>query len=135
MANEKMALEAAENDFKRFIDAWEIDANIDRMLIEDRESFEQQKGRIVNQIMAGYAVIDDAGDIIYTLKFPEGAVTELKFTVPKGEAYMRMDAFKERQGVRKMNAFMGAMTKQPPALFANMDARDVKIGTCLLPWR
>ena len=123
---EKMPLEVAEAEFARFAQIWDIDVNTDNMSGEDKESFNQQRGRIVNQIMAGHATVDEAGDIRYKLKYPEGSVTELHFRVPKGDAYMAMDKFKDRQNIHKTNAFLGAMTKQPPQLFSNMDARDVK---------
>ena len=124
---EKVAREAAEQEFARFADAWDIDVNTDLMPGEDKESFMQQKGRIVHQIISGSATIDEDGDIHYTLKYPKGETTELHFRVPTGAAYMSMDNFKDRQNINKIYAFIGSMTKQAPKLFANMDARDVKV--------
>ena len=126
VTEEKVAKAAAEEEFKRFARVWEIDLNIDAMSGEDRESFNQLKNRIINQVIAGNATIDDEGDICYTLKYPKGETKELYFRVPGGDAYLATDSYKERQGIHKTNAFMGAMTKQAPKLFANMDARDVK---------
>ncbi len=126
MSEEKITREVAEVEFARFVEAWDIDANTDNMSGDDKESFNQQKGRIVNQIIAGHATIDEAGDIRYRLKYAEGSVTELHFRVPKGDAYMSMDKYKDRQNIHKMNSFLGGMTKQSPQFFSNMDARDVK---------
>ena len=131
---EKIALEVAEAEFAKFIDEWDIDANVDAMSGEDRESFEQQQSRIVRQIVKGAAVIDADGSITYTLKHPKGSTTEVVFRVPGGDAYMAMDKFKERQSMHKLYAFMGVMTKLPPAIFGNMDGRDIKFcqGVTLL---
>ena len=135
METEKITLEVAEAEFDQFAMTWDILTNKTRMSAEDRDSFEAQKGRIVDEIMAGGAVVDEGGSTItYTLKHPSGDLKDLCFSVPKGNAYMAMDKHKERQGIHKMYEFMGAMTKQPPRLFANMDARDVKFaqGVALL---
>lgn len=126
MGTEKVVREVAEKEFERFVMAWDIDANTDNMSGEDKESFIQQKGRLVNQIVAGHATVDEDGDIHYKLKYPKGDTTELHFRVPTGAAYMSMDNFKDRQNISKINAFLGSMTKQAPRFFANMDARDVK---------
>lgn len=122
----KVATEAADGEFKRFARIWEIDVNIDGMSGEDKDSFNQQRNRVVNQIIAGNAQVDGEGNINYTLKYPPGELKELYFRVPMGDAYLAMDNYKERQGIHKTNAFLGSMTKQPPKVFSNMDARDLK---------
>ena len=126
--------EVAEVEFARFIDEWDIDANVDVMSGEDRESFEQHQGRIIKQVVNGSAVIDENGNITYILKHPKGSTTEVVFRVPGGDAYMAMDKFKDRQSIHKLYAFMGVMTKLPPAIFSNMDGRDIKFcqGIALL---
>ena len=131
---EKIVLEQAEAEFKRFADEWDIDDNVESMSGEDRESFEQVQKRIIKQIVKGNAVVDEGGNITYTLKHPLGSISEVQFRVPGGDAYMAMDKFKDRQSIHKLYAFMGSMTKQPPALFSNMDGRDIKFcqGVALL---
>lgn len=126
--------EVAEQEFSKFVEAWDIDANTDGMSGEDREAFAQQKAKIVTQIMKGNACIDDDGDISYKLKKPQDDITEIVFRIPSGQAYMAMDQYKDRQNVHKMYAFMGAMTKQETKLFSRMDARDTKfcMGVTLL---
>ena len=126
VSTEKISRDVAEEEFVRFTRVWDIDVNTDNMSGEDKESFDQQKGRIVNQIVAGHAVVDEDGDIHYTLKYPKGDTAVLHFRVPGGNAYTSMDSFKDRQNIGKLNAFMGAMTKQAPKFFSNMDGRDVK---------
>ena len=133
-SKKKMTLVVAEAEFERFVEEWDIDGNIDAMSGETREDFEQQKSRIVRQILLGNAAVDEKGNVIYTLRHPQGSLTEIKFNVPNGAAYIAMDKYKERQGMHKMYAFMGEATNQPPALFSNMDGRDIKfcMGVTLL---
>lgn len=119
-------LETAQREFARFVDEWDIDDNVDSMSGEDRESFEQIQNRIISQVVKGTAVIDEEGNITYTLKYPKGSTTSIVFKVPGGDAYIAMDKFKDRQSMHKLNAFMGVMTKLPPAIFGNMDGRDIK---------
>ena len=134
--SERMVIdqETAEAEFARFTDEWDIDDNVDAMSGEDRESFEQIQNRIIKQITKGSAVVDVDGNITYTLKHPKGSTTEVVFRVPGGDAYMAMDKFKDRQNMHKLYAFMGVMTKLPPAIFGNMDGRDIKFcqGVTLL---
>lgn len=123
---DKVALEAAKAEFARFVDEWDIDDNVDAMSGEDRESFEQIQSRIIKQIVKGNATVDADGNITYALKHPKGSTTHIEFRVPGGDAYIAMDKFKDRQSIHKLNAFMGVMTKSAPAIFGNMDGRDVK---------
>lgn len=121
-----LALDFAEIEFKRFADEWDIDDNVETMSGGDRESFEQIQRRIVSQIQKRNAVVDEEGNITYTLKHPKGSTIEIVFKVPGGDAYMAMDKFKDRQSMHKLNAFMGVMTKLPPSIFSSMDGRDFK---------
>jgi hypothetical protein len=121
-----MAPEVIEEEFNRFAREWDLDADTTNMSEEDRESFETQKKRVTRQIAAGNAVVDEDGNVTYTLQHPPGSITELVFRVPGGDAYMAMDKFKDRQNVHKLNAFMGVMTKTAPSIFSNLDGRDVK---------
>lgn len=122
----KISRDAAVVDFQRFVDSWEIDTNIEAMSAEDKDSFNVQKERIVVQIMAGNVTISQAGDeLAYTPRHSDHA--EITFRIPKGEAYMAMDRFKERQGMHKLAGFMASMTGEPAKMFSNMDSRDVKL--------
>ena len=122
----KVVYEMALQEFDRFTHAWDIDANVDAMNGEDKESFEVQKGRIVRAIQSGAATIDEEGDVTYALKHPKGAVTSLCFKAGR-TSLIAMDQYKDRQNVHKMYAVIGSMVAQPPKLIANMDARDTKL--------
>ena len=127
MSEDKIALEVAEAEFDRFAEAWDIDADTAAMDDKDREAFEQHKRKMVRKIISGLLVINDDGNPVYTLIVPLGETANVTFNIPNGAAYVAMDKYKDRETVRKMNAFMGSATKLPPASFSNMNGRDVKV--------
>lgn len=125
---EKVVLEVAEKEFERFAKEFDLDINVKNMSGEDVESFDGQKGKIVRAIMSGHAVVDETGNIIYTLKRPkeDGALKELTFRVPDGDVFSVMDKYKEGKNVHKLNSALAVITKQTPQTFVNMNAIDVK---------
>ena len=123
---EKVDKEVAELEFARFAEVWDIDDDTGAMSQEDKESFNQQKGRILREIMRGNATVEDDGNITYRLQHPKGDTTSVTFKIPKGSAYISMDQHKERQNMHKLCSFMGEMTGQAPRLFSQMDGRDMK---------
>lgn len=126
-ATSKIDKKTAEEDFGRFAAAWELDTNVDGMNADDRESFEQQKAKIVKAIMIGRASINDKGDVVYALKDPLPGAEELTLRMPSGDAYMEMDRFKDQQSVRKLMAVMGYMTGKPVKTFSGMSGIDLKL--------
>lgn len=119
--------EVAEAEFERFATIWDIFHSVAQMTPEDRLSFEQQKLRIINEIIVGAVTVDEEGALIYVLKYPFGELKEIKMSIPTGAAHMAMDLYKEGQNMHKMFAFMGSCSKKPPVVFSNMDGRDVKL--------
>lgn len=122
----KINSETAELEFDRFAAAWDLDTEVELMNMEDRESFEAQKRKIVRKIMSGSAVVDLEGNITYTLSGETFGLFEIHFKLPSGHAYLNMDSFKDRQSIHKLNAFMGSIINQNPKIFASMSAVDVK---------
>lgn len=113
--------ETAKEEFNRFCEGWEIDDDTAGMDEEDKTAFESNKAKIINAIMRGRLSLDkenhlsfDAGEEKITIKIPQGA------------AYMEMDRYKEREGVHKTYAVLGAMAGKAPSYFANMDGRRLK---------
>ncbi len=130
----KISREMAEQEFDRFCDLWDIDSDTDSMSVEDLDSFEAPKRRLVRAIEKGQASINEEGHVLFKLLAPTAVVSELTFKVPSGQAYMTMDKYKDRQNMHKLQAFMGSMTSQSPSVFSGMDGRDVKFcqGVALL---
>lgn len=123
-----VALEVAEADFERFVEAWDIDAETSTMEEEDRDEFAKLKRRFVNAVSAGAITISDVGDPTVSLRYSAfESITELSFKVPGGAALLALDKYKEKQGVHKLHAYIGGMTGESPAIFGKMDGRDIKV--------
>lgn len=122
----KVDHKTAGQDFNRFAEAWEIDTVVEDMKQEDRDSFEDQKRKVVKAIMIGRAAVGEDGNIVYNLKDPVHGTDAVTLRMPRGEGYMEMDRFKEQQGVRKFMAVMGHMTGKPVKMFADMSGIDIK---------
>lgn len=123
-----MDLEAAEREFDRFVEDWDIDGEVDDTWTqEDREAFEEQKRRLVRRIGKGWIVIGDDSSVTIKLRHSDDIdLSEVVLRVPKGNAYVKLDIFKERENVKRMTSMLGSMSGQNPVMFAKMDARDLK---------
>ena len=122
----KIAHEVAQDEFDRFAVAWDLDTDIDTMTEEDADGFNQNKRKIVRQIMNGRAVINDDGDIDYTLFRPVGQLESVLLKRPGGRAYLAMDRAKEGRSVTKFNNMIGEAIGQVPTVISRMDGIDVK---------
>ncbi len=127
MKENKVAPKVAEAEFDRFAEAWDLDSDTASMEEEDRQGFEALKRRLIRKIESGHLTVDGEGMISYMLIEPQGDTASLTFKRPTGHALVVWDRFKDRQQIHKLNAFMGSMTGQAPALFAEMDGRDLKV--------
>ena len=117
----------AEKEFDRFVELWEIDGDVETMNEESRDGYDAHKRAICRGIVRGTVTIDDEGAV--TIKLPnttELALPEITLGVPTGAAMLKFDNYKDRQNVHKMNAMLGHMSKQNPAVFAKIDGRDLK---------
>lgn len=125
----KVAAEVAEVEFGRFVEAWDLDVEVDEMNEEDRDTFAPLKRRLIRQIMAGRLVVSENGETLtYQLRFPIGDNAELVANLPTGGAILQFDRHKDRHNVAKLNAYMGSMCGVAPALFgAHMKGSDLKV--------
>lgn len=123
-----VALEVAEADFNRFLNAWDIDGNIENMNSDDRDSFKEQKNRILSAISRGFATVDEEGDVHYILRYPDPKNDDnaFHFRVPKGDSNLAMDKHKPDQTQHKSFEVLGKMVKKHPNVFSKMDGRDLK---------
>jgi len=125
MSDPKIIKEVAEQEFDRFIEAMDIEADPLEMDDEDKEQFKKQKSLVVARIMAGNVIIDDAGQPVYTVKQGDG--DPITFYEPTGASLMAMDRKKKAEDIGKLYATMADMTKQPIKRFAGMKYRDLKV--------
>ena len=131
---ERMTEEVANKEFENFADAWDIDSNTDAMNSEDKDSFDEQKKRIVNALIKGRVSIAGNGNLTYNLVGEEGP-DSFEFKIPKGDAYLNMDKYKDRQAMHKMFGVLANMAGTSSKMFSNIDARDTKSILCSRPDR
>ena len=122
----KIAKEVAEQDFNRFIEANDLLVEHDGMEKEDRESFGEQKARIVRAIAKGHLVINEDGEPVYTPQRSEDS-KPLTFHEPTGASLMAMDRKKKNEDVGKLYATMGDMTRTDAKTFSSMKMADLKV--------
>lgn len=125
MNDMKVSIELAAQDFDRFIEAMDIEANLADMDEDDKSGFNQQKARVMQSITSGTVVIDDEGQPVFTPKRSGG--DPITFYEPTGASLMAMDRKKKAEDVGKLYATMADMTKQPAKRFANMKYADLKV--------
>lgn len=124
--SDKDKSEVAEAEFERFIDAWEIDADVDTMSLEDAKSFEQQKRKIIIQLKRGRARVTENGDILYELKKPVGRVSEITLTYGHGASYWDMDKARGEKYIAKLNHYICDAIGQANSVLLKMSSIDVK---------
>lgn len=122
----KIATEVAEADFDRFIESSGIYINIEKMGKEDRESFEEQRGRIVRAIESGALVVNEDGEPVFTPQ-RSGDVGPLTFHEPTGASLMAMDKKKKDEDVGKMYATMADMAGTSAKTFSQLKMADLKV--------
>lgn len=123
-ARPKVSHEMAVQEFERFADCMDICRDPQYMNSESAEDFEDLKSKIVYEIERGNLVINDNGEPVYTPKLdPRDPIT---FSEPTGASFLAIDSKKKGQDMGKVFAMLADFTKQTPARFASMKARDLK---------
>ena len=130
---EDLAPDFIEAEFNRFINIWDIDANVGAMSSDDKSTFESQKSRIVKELSRSNAVLDEEGRFIYKLQHPkkDGALIDLTFDISRANKAV-MDGFKDREAMKKTAAYIGSLAGMPVNTILNLDARDQKFGEALI---
>lgn len=135
-ADEKVAAEAAEQEFRRWADAmdiaWKFDADsLAAMDDKDRKDFSVQKRIVIDGIRFGRLGCNEQGEFVFTPQV--GNTSPLTFHEPDGAALLAIDKVnKEFHGVTKTFAVLGAITGQPPNRFAPMKNRDLSVCQAVL---
>ena len=131
---EDLAPDFLEAEFDRFTKVWDIDPDTGAMSVEDKSTFESQKGRIIKELGRGNATLDEDARFTYKLQHPktkDGALTELVFDISRGNKAV-MDGFKDREMMKKTAAYIGSLTGHPVQTFLNLDPRDQKFAEALV---
>lgn len=116
-----VAKEVAEEEFKRLLEHWEIEAPA-----EDDDEFDALKGKIVDAICRGRLTITDESLVKYTLVKAIGDTTELEINPDKLRMHFA-DQFKDHQQVQKLMAIIGSMAGVAPRLLNNTGLVDGKV--------
>lgn len=122
-----IAREVAEAEFWRFVETMAIQADRSKMNADDEKAFDDQRDLIVSAIESERLIVDDTGQPIFTPVKGDPIV----FYEPTGATLMAADQKKKNADISKLYAMIGDMTKQPPARFAAMPMRDVKVCIAL----
>jgi hypothetical protein len=126
-----VAREVAEIEFDRFCEAMDLDVDASRMDEDDRGGLEKLRAKFVRSIMRGILTLDEEGIPTVHLQCPVGDVSKVMFPEPTGDTLLAMDKGKQNQNVGKMFSMMGAMTSNPPHVFAKMKKRDLDVCTAV----
>lgn len=133
---DKITKEMAEEEFKNWCEANELDCDETSMNEEDKSAFEPLKNRIVKAIQKGVAVID--GDVIeYTLSEKyEGSMAGMKIKInpPTARLFSGMDGYKDTQMIKKLQGAMSALCGIDIGVFSKMTIPDWKFfqSVCVL---
>lgn len=124
MADYKVDLEMAEDEFNAWAEDWEIDTDTEDMNDEDKTGFNTQKLKLIRAMRFGRLEYDREDETLkYTGKHKEG---EVKIKRPGGAALMAMDKYKDREGVHMQYAVLAAMTGKSSGYFSSLDGIDLK---------
>lgn len=132
----KISKEMAEEEFKNWCEANELDCDETSMNEEDKAAFEPLKNRIVKAIQKGVVVID--GDTIeYTLSGKyEGSMAGMKIKInsPTARLFSGMDGYKDTQMIKKLQGAMSALCGIDIGIFSKMTIPDWKFfqSVCVL---
>jgi len=123
---EKVARDAAQADFDRFIEKMDLDVEPEGMDDEDLQAFKSAERVMSRAIRKGRLVVNAEGEPIYTPVM--GASKDpIIFHEPKGSTYSAMDQKKKGHDISKMFASMAEMTQTSAVTFENMHGRDLKV--------
>ena len=127
MAEEKIALDVAEAEFERWADAMDLARKLDPAGLDsdDKKSLADSKRNILDSMMSGNLVVNDAGEFVFTPKAGDDK-EPIVFHEPDGAAIMAVDQIGKSgtHDVTKMVAILAVMTKQSRVRFAKLKNRD-----------
>lgn len=125
-----VATEVAEAAFASFVEAMDLDINPEGMDAEDRKSLDNERRVFLRAVRLGRLVVDEGGQAVYTPV--KGNLAPITFHEYTGASLMEMDRAKKNHDIKKSTLLLAAITKESPARFANMKARDLKVCQAVL---
>ena len=131
MNTEKVANEVAEQEFKQWAEAMDLDLDTADMDAEDLAGFVKLERRLIQAIERGALVFNEKGEAVYTPGKKSKETDPITFHERTGASIMAMDGKKKGYDAAKMYAMMGEMCKVHPKTFANLVGLDIKICEAL----
>lgn len=122
----------AEKEFERFAESMDLDIDTNSMDDDDKQSFNQQKKRIVNAIMKGSLVVSDAGEPVFTPQAAGKDVNAITFYEPTGASLMAMDRKGRTEDIKKLYSVMADVTGTSAGIFSKMKMRDLKVCQAII---
>lgn len=126
MAENKVSVEMAEQEFDRFAEAMDLEFDTSNMDQEDVKGLYHNKGIIIKAIQKGSLIIDEQGQPVYTPQRTSD-VSPIVFHEPTGASLMAMDGGKKTEDVKKLYHVMADVTQREPKLFSAMKMADLKV--------
>ena len=128
MSGTKVNMEAAQAEFIRWADIFEIDTVTDDLKEAELADFEAFRARFVKRVCSGSLMVDEEGTAHFT---PRGDAGEaIRFTEPTGAVLSaRQPKDTDIQGVRRV---MSSWTGEPVSRFATMKLADFNFCAGLL---
>jgi hypothetical protein len=123
---DKIAREVAEQEFDRFVEEMDLDleSGTDD---EDKAEVDKHRGRLVRAIMGGSMVVNDSGELVYTV-----GEQVLTFREPTGADLQAQDAKKAGQDFGKLFAILASITGTSAKTFAAMKSRNLNVCTSVM---
>jgi hypothetical protein len=122
----KVSEEAAEHEFNRFCETWDLDVDPAGMDEDDKKSLTIAKRRFVRAVMDGRMVVDESGCPTYTPRYSSNP-TSFTFSEPSGAAILEADKFKKNADVAKTFGVMSGITGRPVKSFSALKKRDLDV--------
>jgi uncharacterized protein (UPF0262 family) len=132
MADDVVAAEVAEQEFARFLDAFDLTEKTQAKSLDadDRKSFESNKETILRAMRRGTLVLDDKSQPVFTPT--QGSNTSpITFREPTGATVKAMDQGRKGAEVERSLYLMSAMTGQVRSRFEQMARRDLAVCEAL----
>lgn len=126
MAENKVSVEMAEQEFDRFAEAMDLEFDTANMDQEDVKGFDHNKSIILKAIQKGALIIDEKGQPVYTPQRTSD-VSPIVFREPTGASLMAMDGGKKTEDVKKLYHVMADVTERDAKLFSSMKMADLKV--------
>lgn len=120
MAEMKVALEVAREEYDRWVEAMGLEDKLDEtsMESEDKKSLKAKRQTLIRAIQRGHLAVDEEGRFVFTPRFSNDK-SPLVFHRPMGRDTESMGQAKHQEG--KLFKFLVAITHEVDVRFQNMD--------------